>query len=158
VLIRTVLNLLDRISPGSSNPEEPSVKPGLKPIERTMVETPEGNEEQTSLTANPEVTAPEPQVNQLIVENVDGHFVPSDTARIDGATLAQWEELYGKKKIEQIEIETFAGQTVTCKIKPMKNSKYEGKGLVQLPEKIQKSLEVKKGELVRVKPVVALEA
>jgi hypothetical protein len=41
-----------------------------------------------------------------------------------------------------------------CKVKPIKDSKYNGESKVQMPEKIQSTLEIKKGELVRAKPIV----
>jgi aspartate carbamoyltransferase regulatory subunit len=68
--------------------------------------------------------------------------------------LLQWQELYEDRKIEEAEIETFGGQSTRVKIKPIKDSKFEGKGIVQMPEKIQNALEIRKGELVRVKPVI----
>jgi hypothetical protein len=68
--------------------------------------------------------------------------------------MSQWEELYEGRKFEEVEIGTFDGKTTQCKVKPIKGSKYEGKGVIQIPEKIQLNLEIKKGELVRVKPVV----
>jgi hypothetical protein len=56
--------------------------------------------------------------------------------------------------IREAEIQTFSGKSIRCKLKPIKDAKREGKGIVQMPEKIQTSLEIKKGELVRLKPVV----
>jgi hypothetical protein len=88
------------------------------------------------------------------VENLGGLLVPSDTVRIDSEILSQWEKLYEDKKIEEVEIETFDGKTTRCKVKPIKDSKYEGKGVIQMPEKVQLSLEIKKGELVRAKPII----
>jgi hypothetical protein len=101
-----------------------------------------------------ETLPPEPPVNQLIVENLGGLLVPSDTVRIDSEMLSQWAELSEDTKIEKVEVETFDGKTTRCKVKPIKDSKYKGKGIIRTPEKIRLNLEVKKGELVRVKPVV----
>ena len=58
------------------------------------------------------------------------------------------------KKIDEAMVETFGGKSVRCKLKPLKNAKLEGKGVIQIPEKIQQMLNVGKGELVRVKPVI----
>ena len=80
--------------------------------------------------------------------------MPSDTVRVDNATLTQWTELYEGRKIGEVEIETFDGKTIRCKVKPIKESKHEGKGIVQMPEKVQLKLEIRKGELVRIKPIV----
>jgi aspartate carbamoyltransferase regulatory subunit len=68
--------------------------------------------------------------------------------------LLQWQELYEGRKIEEVELETFCGQSTRVKVKPIKDSKFEGKGIVQMPEKIQNALEIRKGELIRVKPVI----
>ena len=106
----------------------------------------------------PEVNAepylPEPPVTQFIVENLGGLLVPSDTVRIDNAVIAQWKELYGDKKIEEADLETLNGKTGRFKFKSIKDSKHEGKGIIQMPEKIQLTLETAKGELVMVKPVI----
>lgn len=91
---------------------------------------------------------------QLIVENIGGLLVPSDTVRVDSETLSGWESTFEGKKIEYVEIETFDGKTARYKVKPIKDSKYTGKGIVQIPEKAQLALEIKKGELVRVKPII----
>lgn len=121
--------------------------------EETSIEKPEEGEEKDWETKS-ETILPETPVNQLIVENLGGLLVPSDTVRIDNAILTQWEEHYEGKKIEEVEIETFHGKSTRCKVKPIKDAKYEGKGMVQMPEKIQQSLEIKKGELVRAKPII----
>jgi hypothetical protein len=152
VLVPTVLKLLERINPTSFKhnlpkveiePEIPAVKAVEKPVEK-RIEEPETREP----------VLPEPTVTQFIVENIGGLLVPADTVRIDNETLSHWQELYGDKKIEEVEVETFGGQVARCKVKPIKDSKHEGKGLIQVPEKIQNTLEIRKGELVRVKPVI----
>jgi predicted regulator of Ras-like GTPase activity (Roadblock/LC7/MglB family) len=159
-LIRTALNLLERINSALNRdnlpgPKESMIKPDIRPIEETVPENPENHEEKARrIATGPEKTLPEPQVNQLIVDKTEGLFASSDTVRIDGATISQWAELYEKEKIQEVTIETFGGKSAVCKLKPIKGSKHEGQGLVQIPEKIQKSLEVKKGELVRVKPII----
>ena len=62
--------------------------------------------------------------------------------------------MYEDRKIEEVEIETYGGKSTRCKLNPIKDAKYEGKGVIQTPEKIQTILEIRKGELVRVKPVI----
>jgi hypothetical protein len=62
--------------------------------------------------------------------------------------------MYDDREVEEVEIATFGGKSVRCKVKPIKDAKSEGKGLVQIHEKMQSALEVRKGELVRVKPVI----
>ncbi|MEM2972490.1 MAG: hypothetical protein QW270_08770 [Candidatus Bathyarchaeia archaeon] len=162
VLIPTVLELLEKICPtplkNVSPPQSPKTKPVIPPPAEKPEEPEETIEEEIEETAKPQIEPepllPEPPVNQLIVENLGGLLVPSDTVRIDNAILSQWETLYQDIKIEEVEIETFDGKTIRCKVKPIKDSKYEGKGIIQIPEKMQITLEIKKGELVRAKPVI----
>lgn len=154
VLIPTILRLIEKINPAPLK----STSPLEVETETPVTEEPEEHEE--TLTEEPrenletETSLPEPPVNQLIVENLGGLLVPSDTVRIDSELLSQWEEFSDGKKIEKVEVETFDGKTTQCKVKPIKNSEYEEKGIIRTPEKIQLNLNVKKGELVRVKPIV----
>jgi hypothetical protein len=165
VLFPTVLKLVEKINsaPFKNESREPEPRPEIhipeamaKPAEEMPIEEPrpERPTRTLELETKPKLTLPEPQINQLIVENIGGLLVPSDTVRIDNETLLQWQELYEDRKIEEAEIETFGGQSTRVKIKPIKDSKFEGKGIVQMPEKIQNALEIRKGELVRVKPVI----
>jgi hypothetical protein len=164
VLIPTILRLVEKIYPAPLKSSSPLTEREPKPKPKTpMFEEDEKPEPLTESTeenlieepeTKPEPLLPEPPTNQLIVENLGGLLVPSDTVRIDSTILSQWEQLYEGKKIEQVEIGTFDGKTTTCKVKPIKDSKYDGKGTVQMPEKIQSTLEIKKGELVRAKPIV----
>jgi hypothetical protein len=164
VLVPTVLKIVEKIStaplkngqpPQEIESEIPMVR-GTKQKKAENAGEMEKEEpkepDQTELDSEPLVH--QPTANQFMVENLGGLLVPSDTVRIDGQTLQQWEELYENKKIEQVQIETFDGKLTQCKVRPMNDPKYEGKGIVRMPEKIQGFLEIKKGELVRVKPVV----
>lgn len=164
VLIPTVLKLLEKISPMSvkSDFSTPNLKPEI-PLTKEM-ENPEGSTAEEDRVDEPkkilepeiktETPLPEPPVNQFIVENLGGLLVPSDTARIDNEIILQWNELYPDRKITDVSVETFSGKETRCKVKPIKDSKFEGKGIIQTPDKIQLSLEIKKGELVRVRPVI----
>jgi len=102
--------------------------------------------------ADSEPLLPEPPVTQLIVENLGGFLVPSDTVRVDEDVIAQWNELYSENKIGEVEIEALNGKTTRCKVKEIKKSKDSGKGIIKMPEKIQVTLEIASGELVTVKP------
>lgn len=168
ILIPTILRLLEKINPAAIQTPDHEIPDSGE----ASLDSPEDSEETLSddtLSEEhdveptepepafvPEVdsTVPEPTANQFIVENIGGLLVPSDTVRVDNQLTADWTETYGGKKIEDVEIETFGGKVVQCKVKPIKDSKYEGKGIIQMPEKIQAVLEVKKGELVKVKPVI----
>jgi hypothetical protein len=177
VLIPTVIKLVEKIHPTSTDDEALTVNP--EPAEEEAAEEDaesaeedenEQAEEETATTEpteeqetpeeeeTPEVSdeplLPEPPVTQLIIEDLGGLLVPSDTVRIDKAVITQWNDLYGDKKIEEVDLETLVGKTTRCKFKPIKDSKRKEKGIIQMPEKIQLTLEVAKGELVMVKPVV----
>ena len=114
----------------------------------------EDEEERFAPEVDPEPLLPEAPVTQLIVENLGGLLVPSDTVRIDNEVIAQWNDLYGDKKLHEVNLETLSGKTTRCKFKPIKSSKHSGKGVIGIPEKIQLTLETSKGELVMVKPII----
>jgi hypothetical protein len=164
ILVSTVLKLVKKISPASteSDLDEPEKEPEESIVEHVEEDTeeltgePETKEqrEHEESETEPESIPPKAEVNQFIVENLSGLFVPGDTVRVDNDILLKWKEMYENRKIEQVEIETFGGKSTHCKLKPIKDAKYEGKGVIQTPEKIQTILEIRKGELVRVKPVI----
>jgi hypothetical protein len=141
VLIPTVIKLVEKIHPTSTDDE-------------TLTVNPEPAEEQETPAVDDEPLLPEPPVTQLIIEDLGGLLIPSDTVRIDKAVITQWNDLYGDKKIEEVDLETLDGKTTRCKFKHIKDSKRKEKGIIQMPEKIQLTLEIAKGELVMVKPVV----
>jgi predicted regulator of Ras-like GTPase activity (Roadblock/LC7/MglB family) len=131
-------------------PEEAELnEPELEePIEEQQPQEIEEPEEENGLLI------PDPPVTQLIIEDLGGLLVPSDTVRVDNALITQWNDLYGDRKLEEVDIEALNGKTTRCKFKNIKDSKYQGKGIIQMPDKIQKTLETAKAELVMVKPVV----
>jgi len=89
---------------------------------------------------------------QLIVESLSGFFV-GDAVQVDEEVLRQWSKDLKGKGVGEVEVEAFGGKVVRCKVKAIGDSNYKGKGLVRVPEKVAKELEVKEGELVRIKPV-----
>lgn len=97
-------------------------------------------------------------MEQLIVENlsgIGGFLGYNEHARIDSGIIARWTEISGEKQFEQVIIEEIvSGRKLTCKFKSMKGAGQEGKGVIQLPEKIQQALQTQKGALVVVRPVV----
>ena len=97
---------------------------------------------------------PEPPVSQVIVESLGRFQLKSDTVRIDDSIISLWNELYGDRIILEVDLDALNGKTVRCKFSHIKDSKYQGKGVVQMPDKIQSALETCKGKLVEVKPVV----
>lgn len=148
IIISTVLQVIDKVSP--------------TPIRNTFSERlqPQSHEIQPEKEQRTELeTTSEPVVIQLIVENTEGllskgPLAHSDTVRIDEETLTRWKNMLEGKEIEYVEIEALNGKTAKCKVKPIKDSKYLGKGMVQIPKKTQQILETKKGEPVKVRPII----
>jgi hypothetical protein len=176
ILIPIVIKLVEKIQPASTDKEtipieqpEPEEE-AEEATEETIEEAEESeNEELEEETAPPEPyeepeqiepeinvepLLPEPPVTQLIVENLGGLLVPSDTVRVDEEVIKRWNELYGDNKINEVEVEALNGKKTRCKFKQIKKSKDTGKGVIKMPEKIQLTLETTAGELVTVKPVV----
>jgi hypothetical protein len=162
ILVPTVLRLTEKISNSSQEEnfriEKPDISEAIIPDagEDSSIQ----EEEFTVVEAEP-IDEPEPQpllpdppVTQFMVENLGGLLVGSDTVRIDNNVIQQWTDLYGDRIITEVDLETLNGKTTRCKFKPIKDSKQEGKGVIQLPQKIQQTLLTSKGELVMVKPAI----
>ena len=113
---------------------------------------------QTNYYNNYGTFRPKAPINQCIVETLRGlgGFLGTPSfVRVDTAVIAQWKEMFEDKEIKDVIIqEIVSGKRVSCKFHPLKDPNLEGKGVVQLPEKIQQILNTKKGGLVIVKPVV----
>jgi len=95
---------------------------------------------------------PKGNVHQLMVEKIAGLLVPSDTVRIDSEIVSKWHEKFKNKPIKMVNVETLEGKTTVCKFKELNKS--NGKGIIQIPEKILQTLQASQGKLVKVKPVV----
>jgi len=131
------------------SPEAPEVLES-----ETEIEAQDEEEEE----AQSEAEAPKRLINlpsqQLIVDKFGGLMVRSDTVQIDSEVLQRWGSLMDVKEIREVDVETFSGKTARCKAKVISDEKLEGRGLIRIPEKLCDTLEVKRGELVRVKPIV----
>ena len=164
ILVPTVLRLTEKIANASQEESLRTEKPEFSDQTLLDTEEPEADlqaEEAVAVEAEPleeenepDPLLPDPPVTQFMVENIGGLLVASDTVRIDSEVIQQWKDLYGDKAISEVHVETLNGQTTRCKFKPIKNSKQEGKGTIQLPQKIQRTLQTSKGELVIVKPAI----
>jgi len=163
VVVPTILRLLEKFSPApieknpptlDTEPEEPTVERVEEPETEEHEEQLEPIEKSETNLPKTETILPETPINQLIVEDLKGLLVQSDTVRIDSNILQEWKDLYEDRTIEEADVETFGGKSTRCKVKPIKESKLDGQGKIQIPNKVQTTLDVKKGELVRVKPAV----
>lgn len=127
VLIPTVLKVLQNVSP---TPLKPSIQTPTPPAEEKT-----------------------PSFYELTVETLGGLLVRGDTAQLDAKILEEWSELYDGKTIKEIEIESTEGKIAQCKVKPINDSKMEDKKIIRIPDKVCQTLEVKKGDLVIVRPI-----
>ena len=123
-------------------------------IQDTELPKIESQDETPKIILEDETFLAEPPVTQLIVEKLSGLLVSSDTVRIDKEIIEKWSELYEGKKIEMLYVENINGKNTQSKFRNIKSSKYAGKGVIRIPEKIQFALETSKGELVTIKPVI----
>jgi len=89
----------------------------------------------------------------LIAENLTGLFT-GETAQIDNGVLKEWSKTLKNAHINEIEIETPNGKTARCRVKAISQREFKRKDLIRIPEKIYRTLEVEKGELVKVKPII----
>jgi len=157
----------------SENPEPVLTKPASSELtfdeEQAIREEMESTEtEEPEELHAPELSTPErmdlpkqqPEEipsQQLIVDRFSGFMVKSDTVQLDADILKRWSDELDVEDISEVDVETFSGKAVRCKVKVINDAKLEGRGLIRIPEKACQSLDVRRGELVRVKPVAQQE-
>ena len=105
---------------------------------------------------------------KLIVDTLGGFFA-GDSVQIDVEILEDWTknndprsrvkaaitgEQNTQESIDQVKIETFGGNTAVCKVKEINDQNLKGKNMIRIPEKLCKTLEINKGDLVKVKPAL----
>ena len=161
VLIPAVLRIAEKLGPTPLTEDELPIsnieeKPQKQTPENADIMAPE---EKVPMETEPkqETMFVQPQAIQLMVENIEGlrsFFIPSDAVRIGSEIFTEWENTFHNRIVENVIIETFNGKTAKCKVKPIKDPSYNGKGIVQIPNRIQLALEINKGDLVKVKPVI----
>jgi len=127
-----------------------------EPEAQELVEAPEEEVEEESEEESPRPVTDLPS-QQLIVDKFGGFMVRADTVQLDYEVLERWGSMLNVKEISEVDIETFSGKTTRCKAKVINDQKFEGRGLIRIPEKTCEALDLKRGELVRVKPVVPEE-
>ncbi|PVX23856.1 MAG: hypothetical protein CW691_09465 [Candidatus Bathyarchaeum sp.] len=156
----TVSKLSERylVLASSKNVDETQINTITHVILPTILKTVETLTDKTHL--QPEST------KKLVVDTLNGFFA-GDSVQIDAETLIEWnknvdpddhteDEITGEKAQEQIDhvkIETFSGNSTLCKVKQISDQKLKGKNMIRIPEKLCNTLEIKKGDLVKVKPL-----
>ncbi len=160
VVVPTVVKLMDQITlvPQSENdlPKIEKLEDNISEETDLPIEDAVDNESipRSSIEFISEPLLPQPPVTQFMVEKIAGFLVSPDIAKVDVEVIAKWADLYGDKEIKRIHIETLEGRGVLCNFKPIKESSNNGKGIIQIPEKIMQALQTSKGKLVMVKPVI----
>ena len=109
-----------------------------------------------------------PSQKKLVVDTLTGFFA-GDSVQIDAETLLEWtknndprarlnDALTGEQDMQEIidhvRIETFSGNSTLCKVKEINDQNLKGKNMIRIPEKLCKTLEINKGDLVKVKPLL----
>ena len=104
-----------------------------------------------------ELPQTKPKALQFTVENFGFGSLLKDSALalIDTALIAQWNETFGDQKVNKISLENpVMGKSLICSFEAFKESKYEGKGIVQLSEKTRLALNIRKGDQILIKPII----
>lgn len=98
-----------------------------------------------------------PSPKKLVVDTISGFFA-GNSVQIDTETLLELGEQIGEQNTEEIfnhvRIETFSGNSTICKVKESNDQNLKGKNRIRIPEKICDTLEIKKGDVVKVKPLI----
>jgi hypothetical protein len=108
-----------------------------------------------------------PPIN-LVVDTLSGFFA-GDSVQIDAEILKDWTkysdppahikaEITGEQNmreiIDHVRIEKLDGNSTLCKVKEINDQKLKGKNMIRIPEKVCNTLEIKKGDIVKVKPIL----
>jgi len=149
-------------SPVEEEQEEPEQHAEETPEEEKFTEPEKTEDLEPQELFEPRAAEPEKQLEavpsqQLIVDRFGGLMVKADTVQLDSDILHRWGAVLNMKEIREVDIETFSGKTARCKTKVINDSKLEGRGFIRIPDKTCQVLDVRRGELVRVKPVVSEE-
>jgi hypothetical protein len=112
----------------------------------------------------PQITPPK----QLTVDTISGFFA-GDSVQIDTEILTDWtkngddpradveaaiaDEANIPETVDQVRIETSGGNSTLCRVKEIDDQDMKGKNMIRIPERLCRTLEVNKGDLVKVKPL-----
>ena len=118
-------------------------------------------------TFSPTHLQPSSPQKELIVDTLSGFF-KGDSVQIDKEILTSWNQndnprarvsaaITGEQTmhepIDHVKIEALNGNSILCKVKEIDDQKLKGKNMIRIPEKLCKSLEINKGDTVKVKPL-----
>jgi hypothetical protein len=110
-----------------------------------------------TLQVNLKPSVPKFSPSEFIVQDLGGFGIIAGSVqkiRVDRALIGQWSEFYGDKKIKEAIVESVTTKKKQqCPFEPIKDSKFEGIGVVQLSEKLKTNLAIKRGDKVTIIPV-----
>jgi hypothetical protein len=159
VMFPTVLKLLEKTqSTSTTQLTEKVVEPPqlTKPLEKPVKET--GLKPPNEMKLKPKESTLNLPEKALNVENMSGLQVKSDVARVDQKLLSEWQKEFAVEKIESIEIQTPNGKTLQCNVKPIMKLPFiaaqSKMNVIQISRKTQATLEIRKGDEVKVKPLI----
>jgi predicted regulator of Ras-like GTPase activity (Roadblock/LC7/MglB family) len=101
---------------------------------------------ETLTSTQPQITPPK----ELVVDPLTGFF-ERESVQIDPEILLN----LTKNEYDpdaQIKIETLDGNNTLCKVKEINDQNFQGRNMIRIPEKLCKTLEINKGDMVKVKP------
>lgn len=108
-----------------------------------------------TMTPAPAPLTSDTSPKELVVDTLSRFFV-GNAVQIDAETFMEWNKKTDKnaeKILGQVQIETSKGKTTLASVKRINDVRRRGMNLIRMPEKIRRTLRVKKGELVTVKLV-----
>jgi predicted regulator of Ras-like GTPase activity (Roadblock/LC7/MglB family) len=97
---------------------------------------------------------PPPPSKELVVETLTGFFV-GKAVQIDAETLMELTQNTNQNRkeiLKKVQIETPKGKTMLCSVKRIDDVRQGGINLIKMPEKLCRTLRVKEGDHVTVKP------
>jgi predicted regulator of Ras-like GTPase activity (Roadblock/LC7/MglB family) len=101
---------------------------------------------ETLTPTQPQITPPK----KLIVDTLTGFF-DRDSVQIDHETLLDWNK-NNNNPSAQVKIETSSGKSTLCEAKEISDHRVKGKNMIRIPQKLCKTLEINKGDTVKVEP------
>ncbi|MFP3985739.1 MAG: hypothetical protein ACLFU9_07245 [Candidatus Bathyarchaeia archaeon] len=143
VLIPTVIKLLSKLGPTPLNKSSTLTEP--KRYEKLEEETENERKPMRRVELVP---------NQLIAESFGGIFTRGDNVQISENIMSQWRELIDGRDINLVELESLKGATRRCKVKTIQDAELENRAIIRIPERVCDALNIKKGELVKVRPII----
>jgi chemotaxis protein histidine kinase CheA len=146
----------EKIEETEEDTDEEPEETEQEPEEEIEEETEEAEEAEEEQEEEPEE---EPSLEKELIVDVLTGFFAGDSVKIDAETLTEWtNEASGKGKtkvpIDHVRVETFAGNSTLCKVKEISDGRMKRKNKIRIPEKICTTLALRKGDKVKVKPLL----